>query len=63
MALPSSQPPPYLHFTPAQTDFSAPVMLQCLNLGYYFIGVMLIEFADCATRGSKRGDKRERESK
>src|SRR5947208_16481247 len=29
-----------------------------VNLGYYFIGVALIAFADRATRRSKRGDKR-----
>src|SRR3954454_18385406 len=29
-----------------------------VNLGYYFIGVVLIAFADCATRGSKRDEKR-----
>ena len=29
-----------------------------VNLGYYFIGVVLIAFADHATRGSKRGEKR-----
>src|SRR5690349_19557129 len=28
-----------------------------VNLGYYFIGVMLIAFADCATRSSKRAEK------
>src|SRR5947208_12063169 len=28
-----------------------------VNLGYYFIGVVLIAFADGATRGSKRGEK------
>jgi hypothetical protein len=33
-----------------------------VNLGYYFIGVVLSAFADCATRGSKRGEKRGRES-
>src|SRR5215218_1167207 len=27
-----------------------------VNLGYYFIGVVLTAFADCATRGSKRGE-------
>jgi hypothetical protein len=27
-----------------------------VNLGYYFIGVVLIAFADYATRGSKRGE-------
>src|SRR5579872_6001536 len=27
-----------------------------VNLGYYFIGVVLIAFADCATRGSNRGE-------
>ncbi len=25
-----------------------------VNLGYYFIGVVLIAFADCATRGARR---------
>jgi Protein of unknown function (DUF2809) len=25
----------------------------CVNLGYYFIGVVLIAFADCATRGAR----------
>ena len=33
-----------------------------VNLGYYFLGVVLIAFADYATRGSKRGEKRGRES-
>jgi hypothetical protein len=33
-----------------------------VNLGYYFIGVVLIAFADGATRGSKHGEKRGRES-
>src|SRR4029077_3785826 len=33
-----------------------------VNLGYYFIGVVLIAFGDCATRGSKRGEERGRES-
>jgi hypothetical protein len=33
-----------------------------VNLGYYFIGVVLIAFADYATRGSKRGENRDRES-
>ena len=33
-----------------------------VNLGYYFIGVVLIAFADYATRGSKRGEKRGQES-
>jgi hypothetical protein len=28
-----------------------------VNLGYYFIGVVLIAFADCATRGAKRSEK------
>jgi hypothetical protein len=28
-----------------------------VNLGYYFIGVVLISFADWATRGPKRGEK------
>ena len=28
-----------------------------VNLGYYFIGVVLIAFADGATRGSERGEK------
>ena len=28
-----------------------------VNLGYYFIGVVLIAFADYATRGSKRAEK------
>ncbi len=32
-----------------------------VNLGYYFIGVVLIALADCATRGSKT-EKRGRES-
>jgi hypothetical protein len=32
-----------------------------VNLGYYFIGVVLVAFADSATRGSKRGEKRGRE--
>ena len=27
-----------------------------VNLGYYFIGVVLIAFADWATRGSKQGE-------
>ena len=27
-----------------------------INLGYYFIGAVLIAFADGATRGSKRGE-------
>src|ERR1700733_9165944 len=31
-----------------------------VNLGYYFLGVVLIAFADYATRGSKRGEKRGR---
>lgn len=29
-----------------------------MNLGYYFIGVVLIAFADCATRGAKQAEKR-----
>ncbi len=29
-----------------------------VNLGYYFIGVVLIAFADFATRGAKRAEKR-----
>jgi hypothetical protein len=29
-----------------------------VNLGYYFIGVVLVALADCVTRGSKRGEKR-----
>ncbi|HWG47546.1 MAG TPA: DUF2809 domain-containing protein [Gemmataceae bacterium] len=33
-----------------------------VNLGYYCIGVVLIAFADGATRGSKRAEKRGRES-
>ena len=33
-----------------------------VNLGYYFIGVVLIAFADSATRGPKRGETRGRES-
>ena len=33
-----------------------------VNLGYYFIGVVLIAFADSATRGSKRGENRGREA-
>jgi hypothetical protein len=33
-----------------------------VNLGYYFIGVVLIAFADGATRGSKRGESKARES-
>jgi hypothetical protein len=33
-----------------------------VNLGYYFIGVVLIAFADYATRDSKRGEKKGRES-
>lgn len=33
-----------------------------VNLGYYFIGVVLIAFADGATRGSRRGEKSGRES-
>jgi hypothetical protein len=32
-----------------------------VNLGYYFIGVVLIAYADYATRGSKRDEKREQE--
>ena len=28
-----------------------------VNLGYYFIGVALIAFADCATRGAQRTEK------
>ena len=28
-----------------------------VNLGYYLIGVVLIAFADCATRGAKRAEK------
>jgi hypothetical protein len=31
-----------------------------VNLGYYFIGVVLIASADWATRGTKRGEKRGR---
>jgi hypothetical protein len=27
-----------------------------VNLGYYFLGVVLIAFADCATRGTKRAE-------
>ena len=27
-----------------------------VNLGYYFIGVVLIAFADCAARGEKRAE-------
>ena len=33
-----------------------------VNLVYYFIGAVLIAFADYATRGSKRGEKSGRES-
>jgi hypothetical protein len=33
-----------------------------VNLGYYFIGAVLIAFADGATRSSKRSEKRDRES-
>ena len=33
-----------------------------VNLGYYFIGVVLIAFADHTTRDSKRSEKRGRES-
>src|SRR5262245_36534990 len=29
-----------------------------VNLGYYFTGAVLIAFADSATRGSKRGEKK-----
>jgi hypothetical protein len=29
-----------------------------VNLGYYFIGVVLIAFADCATRDAKQAEKR-----
>ena len=33
-----------------------------VNLGYYFVGVVLIALADYATRGSSRVDNRRRES-
>ena len=31
------------------------MIFSCLNLGYYFIGVVLIALADRATRGVNRG--------
>jgi uncharacterized membrane protein len=37
------------------------MIFSVVNLGYYFIGVVLIAFADHATRGSKRSEKRDRE--
>jgi hypothetical protein len=38
------------------------MIFSVVNLGYYFIGVVLIAFADWATRNSKRSEKRGRDS-
>ena len=38
------------------------MVFSVVNLGYYFIGVVLIAFADWATRGSTQREKRDWES-
>ena len=38
------------------------MIFSVVNLGYYFIGVVLIAFADYATRDATQSDKRSRES-
>jgi hypothetical protein len=38
------------------------MVFSVVNLGYYFVGVVLIALADYATRGLRRGENRRRES-